>query len=132
MIGVQMEGCAPIVRAFLGGERFADPWEDAVTDAAGLRVPGSVGDFLILEAIVSSGGTAIAVPESALAETQAFAARHGAGFLSLESAAAFARNAGPAQSGSDRCRRHRRRLRHGRGIQVDAPGTAGADTGWRE
>jgi threonine synthase len=90
MIGVQMEGCAPIVRAFQHRERFAEPWEDAVTDAAGLRVPGSVGDFLILESIVSSGGTAIAVPESELAKTQEFAARHGAGFLSLESAAALA------------------------------------------
>jgi threonine synthase len=90
MIGVQMEGCAPIVRAYQQGERFAEPWEEAVTDAAGLRVPGSVGDFLILESIVSSGGTAIAVPESELATTQAFAARHGAGFLSLESAAVFA------------------------------------------
>ena len=90
MIGVQMEGCAPIVRAFQSGERFAEPWEDAVTDAAGLRVPGSVGDFLILESIVLSGGTAIAVPESELTKTQEFAARHGAGFLSLESAAVFA------------------------------------------
>jgi threonine synthase len=90
MIGVQAEGCAPIVQAFHQGERFAEPWEHAVTDAAGLRVPGSVGDFLILESIVSSGGTAIAVPESELASTQAFAARHGAGFVSLESSAAFA------------------------------------------
>jgi threonine synthase len=49
-----------------------------------------VGDFLVLEAIRASGGTAIEVPEAALAPTQAFAARHGAGFLSLESAAAFA------------------------------------------
>lgn len=90
MVGVQVEGCAPMVRAFLAGKRFADPWEHAVTDAAGLRVPGTVGDFLVLEAITASSGTAIAVPEATLAETQAFAARHGAGFLSLESAAAFA------------------------------------------
>lgn len=90
MVGVQVEGCAPMVRAFLEGKQFAEPWVDAVTDAAGLRVPSSVGDFLILEAITVSGGTAIAVPEDELAPTQAFAARHGAGFLSLESAAVFA------------------------------------------
>ena len=90
MIGVQVEGCAPIVRAFHAGARFAEPWLDAETDAAGLRVPSTVGDFLILEAINVSNGTAIAVPEGELAQTQAFAARHGAGLLSLESAAAFA------------------------------------------
>ena len=90
MVGVQVEGCAPLVRAFLGGRQFAEPWADAATEAAGLRVPSTVGDFLVLEAISASGGTAIAVPEAELASTQAFAARHGAGFLSLESAAAFA------------------------------------------
>jgi threonine synthase len=90
MIGVEVEGCAPLVRAFLAGERFAEPWADAATEAAGLRVPSTVGDFLVLDAVTASGGTAIAVPEAALASTQAFAARHGAGFLSLESAAAFA------------------------------------------
>jgi threonine synthase len=90
MVGVQVEGCAPLVRAFLAGTKFAEPWTDATTAAAGLRVPSTVGDFLVLEAITASGGTAIAVPEDALVPTQTFAARHGAGFLSLESAAIFA------------------------------------------
>ena len=90
MVGVQVEGCAPLVRAFLAGQKFAEPWPDATTEAAGLRVPSTVGDFLVLGAISDSGGAAIAVPEAALATTQAFAARHGAGFLSLESAAALA------------------------------------------
>jgi threonine synthase len=90
MVGVQVDGCAPLVRAFLGGKQFAEAWADATTEAAGLRVPSTVGDFLILEAINASGGTAIAVPEAELAPTQAFAASHGAGFLSLESAAVFA------------------------------------------
>jgi threonine synthase len=89
MVGVQVEGCAPLVRAFLEGAKFAEPWAAATTAAAGLRVPGTVGDFLVLEAIAASGGTAIAVSEDALVSTQSFAARHGAGFLSLESAAAF-------------------------------------------
>jgi threonine synthase len=90
MVGVQVEGCAPLVRAFQLGTKFAEPWADASTEAAGLRVPSTVGDFLVLDAIRESDGTAIAVPEAALAQTQAFAARHGAGLLSLESAAAFA------------------------------------------
>jgi threonine synthase len=90
MVGVQVEGCAPLVRAFHARKQFAEPWANATTEAAGLRVPTTVGDFLVLEAITASGGAAIAVPEAELAHTQAFAARHGAGFLSLESAAAFA------------------------------------------
>src|SRR4029077_9701540 len=70
MFSVQMEGCAPIVRAFAHGERFAAPWEEATTRAAGLRVPAAVGDFLIIDCLRASGGGAISVPESALAPMQ--------------------------------------------------------------
>src|SRR5207248_2553221 len=62
MIAVQSEGCAPYVRALERGERFAEPWSDAQTAAAGIRVPGSVGDFLVLDAIRESEGAALAVP----------------------------------------------------------------------
>jgi len=64
MISVQTSGCAPIVRAFKNGDEFATPWENAQTFAAGLRVPGAVGDYLILRAIRESNGTAIAVADS--------------------------------------------------------------------
>ncbi len=63
MISVQSSGCAPIVRAFDQGERFAEPWKNATTCATGLRVPGAVGDFMILDAIRESGGCAIAAEE---------------------------------------------------------------------
>ncbi len=63
MISVQSAGCAPIVRAFEQGTRTAEPWQDAATIADGLRVPGAIGDFLILEALRDSGGTALAVPD---------------------------------------------------------------------
>jgi len=69
MVSVQSDGCAPIVRAFAAGERFAKPWENAVTCASGLRVPAAVGDFMILDAIRESGGWAVAVPESRIVET---------------------------------------------------------------
>ena len=88
MIAVQSEGCAPYVRAFERGERFAEPWSDAQTAAAGIRVPGSVGDFLVLDAIRESEGAALAVPEAEIPEMQARLARAGAGYLSLETAAA--------------------------------------------
>jgi threonine synthase len=63
MISVQAAGCAPIVRAWEEGSPTAEPWEDAWTYASGLRVPRAVGDFLILQAIRTSGGAAVAVPD---------------------------------------------------------------------
>ena len=70
MVVVQAEGCAPIVRAFECGEEFAEPWENAATIAAGLRVPVAIGDFLILQAVRESGGTAVAVSDEALLARQ--------------------------------------------------------------
>lgn len=70
MFAVQAAGCAPIVRAFERGERTAEPWEDAHTAAAGIRVPAAVGDFLILDAVRESGGQAMAVGEAAIFETR--------------------------------------------------------------
>ena len=68
MLSVQSEGCAPMVRAWELGLEEAAVWEDAVTYAAGLRVPGAVGDFLILRAIRESGGGAVAVPDGEMDE----------------------------------------------------------------
>jgi len=66
MVTVQSSTCAPIVRAFESGERFADEFENASTVASGLRVPKAIGDFLILDAIRASGGTAISVTDDEL------------------------------------------------------------------
>ena len=63
MYAVQAEGCAPIVRAFREGAEFAEPWENAQTMAAGIRVPGAIGDYLILGAIRESGGGALTVTD---------------------------------------------------------------------
>jgi threonine synthase len=63
MVSVQAEGCAPIVRAFEAGTPRAEPWENAHTAADGLRVPRAIGDFLILQAVRESGGTALAVSD---------------------------------------------------------------------
>jgi len=90
MVSVQAEGCAPIVRAFESGERFAEPWKGADTRASGIRVPSAVGDFLILDALRESGGTAVAVDEGSIGEMQTFAGRMGVGYVSPESAAALA------------------------------------------
>lgn len=66
MVTVQAAGCAPIVRAFEEGKRFADEFPDAATTASGLRVPKAIGDFLILDALRASKGTAVAVTDEEL------------------------------------------------------------------
>lgn len=71
MISVQAEGCAPIVRAYEAGTEHAAEFENAATVASGLRVPKAVGDFLILRAVRSSGGRAIAVSDSEMLDAVA-------------------------------------------------------------
>jgi threonine synthase len=68
MVSVQSDGCAPIVRAFERGEKHAEPFANAATIASGIRVPAAVGDFMILNAVRQSGGTAIAVEEGRIRE----------------------------------------------------------------
>jgi threonine synthase len=66
LISCQAEGCAPIVRAFEKGERFAELFPNAKTVASGLRVPVAVGDFMMLDAIRESGGKAAAGREATI------------------------------------------------------------------
>jgi threonine synthase len=67
-VSCQSDGCAPIVRAFEGGLRFAEPFANAHTIASGLRVPSAVGDFMMLDTIRASGGRAVAGRESRIVE----------------------------------------------------------------
>jgi threonine synthase len=68
LISCQSDGCAPIVRAFEKGDRFAEPFPNAHTIASGLRVPAAVGDFMILDAIRASGGLALAGREERIVD----------------------------------------------------------------
>jgi threonine synthase len=68
MFTVQAAGCAPMVRAWEQGLDHAETWQGATTYASGLRVPGAVGDFLILAALRESGGGAVAVADHQMAE----------------------------------------------------------------
>ena len=68
MFCVQAEGCAPMVRAFDRGDEFAEPWQNARTVAAGMRVPGAIGDYLILRALRDSGGGAQTVTDDEILE----------------------------------------------------------------
>jgi threonine synthase len=66
LVSCQSDGCAPIVRAFEEGERFARLFPNAQTVASGLRVPMAVGDFMMLDAIKASGGWAVAGREETI------------------------------------------------------------------
>src|SRR6266851_6508854 len=87
LVAVQSTGCAPIVRAFEAGAAASEPWPDAKTVAFGITVPNALGDFLILEALYATGGTAVAVTDEALLADQRAAARLEGSFICPEGAA---------------------------------------------
>ncbi len=66
MVTVQAEGCAPIVQAFTAGASVGADIPNAHTIAAGLRVPKAVGDFIMLDVLRKSGGTAVSVTDEEL------------------------------------------------------------------
>src|SRR5919109_1867230 len=70
MVVVQAEGCAPIVKAFEAGATEAPSWPNVHTIASGLRVPKAFADFLILQAVRDSEGTAIAVSDEEMVRAQ--------------------------------------------------------------
>ncbi len=90
MVAVQAAGCAPIVRAFEAGADHAEPWVNAHTYAAGIRVPAAIGDFLILRAVRDSGGFAIAVDDETIEAARVEAAREEGILLCPEGAATYA------------------------------------------
>jgi len=99
LVAVQSSGCAPIVRAFEAGARFATPWENAHTIASGIRVPAALGDFLILDALRESGGFALAVDDADIERARAEAGARDGLLLSPEGAATYAGFLSAARSG---------------------------------
>ncbi len=63
MVSVQAAGCAPIVKAWEAGKSTSEMWTAAATFASGLRVPKAYGDYLILDIIKKSKGTAVAATD---------------------------------------------------------------------
>jgi threonine synthase len=94
MITVQAAGCAPIVRAWEAGKSnsgvwISEMWTGAATFAAGLRVPKAYGDYLILDILKKSQGTAVAATdEEILAATRHWASMEGV-FAAPEGAASL-------------------------------------------
>lgn len=68
MIVAQADGCAPLVRAHKAGEEKATPWENPWTHASGLRVPGPLGDRLVLRCLRESNGDAESGSEEEIRE----------------------------------------------------------------
>ena len=89
LVAVQASGCAPIVAAFASGARQSEPWPDARTVAFGITVPKALGDFLVLDAVYATGGTAVAVDDDELLADQREVARLEGCFICPEGAACF-------------------------------------------
>ncbi len=90
MIGVQPEGCAPVVRAVQTGREEVEEWMEPSTMATGLQVPKPLGGRLILQAIRESKGTAVSVSEAAIKESIRELAHREGLLLEPSAAAAFA------------------------------------------
>ena len=66
MVSVQAAGCAPIVHAFATGASHGAEIPRPHTVASGLRVPAAIGDFIMLDILRKSGGTAVSVSDEEL------------------------------------------------------------------
>lgn len=90
MVSVQAEGCAPVVRAFESRAERIEPWENASTLAAGLRVPAVFADRLILNILYESQGKAVSVSDEEILESQSQLAQMEGIFAAPEGAATLA------------------------------------------
>jgi threonine synthase len=90
MIAVQAQGCAPIVKAWDEGKTTVDGWPNASTVAAGLRVPKPYGDYLVLDILKQSRGTAVAVSDHEIKDAVHHWARTEGIFAAPEGAASLA------------------------------------------
>ncbi len=78
MIVAQAAGCAPVVKAWEEGKSSVEMWANASTLASGLRVPKPYGDYLILDILKNSKGTAVsATDEEILGATRHWAKTEG-------------------------------------------------------
>ena len=99
LVAVQAAGCAPIVDAFDAGLTESTAPADPHTVAFGITVPKALGDFLVLDAVRSTGGTAVAVTDDELLAAQRQLARDEGTWICPEGAACFAAVAQLRESG---------------------------------
>lgn len=89
MIVVQSSGCAPIPKALDEGKNTVEPWPNAQTLAAGLRVPKPYGDYIILDIVRKSKGAAIAASDPEVLDAVGHWAQTEGIFAAPEGAAAL-------------------------------------------
>src|SRR2546427_4141668 len=104
-VAVQAEGCAPVVKAWTDGAETTTVWENPVTHAAGLRVPGPFAGRQMLGILRETGGHGRAVSEREIVEAQMLLARVEGIWTAPEAAAALAalaqmKEAGEVDAGS--------------------------------
>jgi threonine synthase len=75
MVAVQSATCGPIARAFDEGKDTAEPWQGGHTEVPGLRVPWTIGDFMILRVLRESNGFAVMVHDDEVEPARAQMAR---------------------------------------------------------
>jgi len=90
LVAVQATNCAPIVKAFNENKKESEFWEDAQTIAFGITVPKAIGDFLVLEAIYETNGSAVAVDDKDILKYQELIAKQEGLFICPEGAATLA------------------------------------------
>jgi len=87
MVAVQSETCGPIARAFARGAETAEPWVGGHTAVPGLRVPWTIGDFMLLRILRDSRGFAVTVADDEVEPARAAMARQDGIHLCPEGAA---------------------------------------------
>jgi threonine synthase len=90
LVAVQAENCAPIVKAFNERKPSSEYWENSSTVAFGINVPKALGDFLVLEALYETEGTAVAVADAEILSSQLELGRLEGAFVCPEGAALYA------------------------------------------
>ncbi|MBV9830168.1 MAG: threonine synthase, partial [Marmoricola sp.] len=125
LVAVQSTGCNPIVEAFEAGLEESTLVEGTHTIAFGINVPKALGDFLVLQAVRDTAGTAIAVDDAdILAETRVLAAAEGT-WVCPEGAACFVAARRLRESGW--IGEHERVVVLNTGVGLKYPGTVPAD-----
>ncbi len=90
LVSVQAEGCAPIVKAWEQKKSESEFWKNSETIAFGINVPKALGDFLVLDAIYKTNGSAVAISDREIIESQLETARKEGLFMCPEGAATIA------------------------------------------
>lgn len=90
LVAVQAEGCAPIVKAFEAHKAESEFYKDSKTIAFGINVPKALGDFLVLDALYKTNGTAKAVSDDSILDALKELASLEGNFVCPEGAAIYA------------------------------------------